>query len=762
MTTGSPIEDPAALGFHRRLETHVAVAVTLVVALALGAAGLVATRVITSGSLERASTELDAARSAFYQLQNDRADFAAAQTTLVTALPVFRSYMTDARLTNDFATMQAMTDDYRQQLKAVFCVVTSRNGFWLGQSGWPNGMAPPAWLERVTAESAAGQPQRDIAEVNGRLFLVVSEPARFAQETVGTLTVGYALDDGVARQLAAVTHSDVNIILGRSLAASSLSGGTREAMATLVAAGQVPAPGDAALLAPLGGGEYVTGAFPLTPDGRADAAGGRLVLLQDWAPTRRYLSELQRQMFVAGLAIFAVALAGGLLFARRLSRPLKEIASAAGDIASGNWNRWVPVRGSAEAIVTARGFNEMTRSLRHWYEEAKRRDDELRQSQKMEAIGRLAAGVAHDFNNLLTAITGYSELLQHRLGPEHEAKEEVGEILAAADRAAELTKQLLTFSRRQAAHPRVLSLEQVVGGIEQMLHRTIGENIELITSCGTDLGRVRADRGQIEQVLLNLVVNARDAMPEGGKLHITLANAEIGAALQDVTRSPLPARYVKMSVGDSGHGMDPETVARIFEPFFTTKEAGRGTGLGLAVVYGIINEAGGLIDVESAIGRGTTFNVYLPCTDEKVAEAAPLQDASAAPAQAVRPSETVLVAEDDYGLRTLIRNTLSRAGYTVLHAASAEDALEIARTRTSPIHLLLSDVVMPGMNGRRLADRVSRLHRETRVLFMSGYSEEDVTRAGVQVGAADFIQKPFSMEMLERKIQGALTASVTP
>jgi len=760
MSTGPPSESSGSLGFLRRLETHVAVAVTLVVALALGAAWLAATRAITSGSLDRASTELDAARSAFYQLQNDRADFAAAQTTLVTALPVFRSYMTDSRLTSDFATMQAMTEDYRQQLKAAFCIVTSRSGFWLGSSGWPDGMAPPAWLEGMMAASAAGQPQRDIADVGGRLFLVVSEPARFAEETLGTLTVGYALDDSVARQLAAVTHSEVNIILGGSLAASSLSGGTREAMARLIATGQAPAPGDAALLTPLGGGEYVTGAFPLTADRQEDTAGGRLVLLQDWAPTRRYLSELQRQMFVAGLSIFAVALAGGLLFARRLSRPLKDIASAAGDIASGNWNRWVPVRGSAEAVVTARGFNEMTRSLRHWYEEAKKRDDELRQAQKMEAIGRLAAGVAHDFNNLLTAITGYSELLQHRLGAEHAAREEVGEILAAADRAAELTKQLLTFSRRRAAHPRVLALEQVVGGIEQMLHRTIGENIELITSFAPDLGRVRADRGQIEQVLLNLVVNARDAMPEGGKLHVTLANAEIGAAPHDVVHSPLPARYVKMSVGDSGHGMSPETVARIFEPFFTTKEAGRGTGLGLAVVYGIVNEAGGLIDVESAVGRGTSFNVYLPWTDE-VAEA-PAQGASPAPARTVKPSETVLLAEDDYGLRTLIRNTLGRAGYTVLPAANAEDALEIARSRTSPIHVLLADVVMPGMNGRRLADRVSRVHRETRVLFMSGYSEEDVTRAGVQVSGADFIQKPFSMEMLERKIQETVTANVTP
>jgi signal transduction histidine kinase/ActR/RegA family two-component response regulator len=739
-----------SLGFHRRLETHVAVAVTLVVAFALGAALFIATRAVTNGSLERAASDLAAAHSAFYRLEDDRAEFAAAQSVLVTAQPLFRAYMADSRLTSDVATMQVMADEYRRQLKAGFFIVTGRDGTWTGSSGWPEGNKAQASIGRMIAASAAGQPQRDITQVGGQLFLVVSEPARFADETLGTLTVGYALDDAVARGLAQVTHCDVSIVVGDHLSASSLTGDERAALASLITNNQSLSPGAAPRTERLGHSEYVAGAFPLSAN-RPLETSGRLVLLQDWAPTKRYLTQLRRELLTAGVAIFTVALAGGLLFARRVSRPLKNIALAADDIASGNWTRQLPVQGGAEATVMARAFNEMTASLHHWYEEAKKRDDELRQSQKLEAIGRLAGGVAHDFNNLLTAITGYGELVMHHLDKNDPRREEVAEILAAADRAAELTKQLLAFSCGQTTVPRILALDQIVAATEPMLRRLIGEDVQLVTSIAPDIDRVRADRGHVVQVLLNLVVNARDAMPNGGTLRIRLANICVGAAPHDVLNMPIPGSYVCLSVADTGCGMDRETASKAFEPFFTTKEDG-GTGLGLSIVYGIVQQAGGMVDVDSDVGRGTTFRVYLPRTDD--AEEPDLSANSSA--ASVKGTETVLLVEDDRRLRILMGNALREAGYTVLQAPDAEDALEVARTHATPIHLLLTDVVMPGMNGRVLSERVKLVRPEILVLFMSGYSNDAVLRHGIRTASAHFIQKPFSMNTLMAQMRELL------
>src|SRR5262249_4114273 len=297
----------------------------------------------------------------------------------------------------------------------------------------------------------------------------------------------------------------VTLVGGRRLRARGLAGEARAALASLVASGQ---PVSATRTTRLGGREWIAAEFPLSPTRQVDTSG-HLVLLADWAPTERYLDELRRQLVETGLAIFGVALVGGLLFARRVSGPLKAIASAAREIASGNWNRQVPVRGSAEGIVMARAVNSMTTSLRHWYEEVKRRDDRLREAQKMEAIGRLAGGIAHDFNNLLTSIRGYAELLLLRLKPRERLRDEVQEILSAADRAAELTKQLLAFSRRRTVVPRVLALDRLVASAEGMLRSVVREDVQLVLSIEPDVDRVRADRGQIEQVLLNLVVNAR-------------------------------------------------------------------------------------------------------------------------------------------------------------------------------------------------------------------------------------------------------------
>jgi len=373
-------------------------------------------------------------------------------------------------------------------------------------------------------------------------------------------------------------------------------------------------------------------------------------------------------------------------------------------------------------------------------EEALRRSEEqLRQAQKMEAVGRLAGGIAHDFNNLLTVITSYGELLLEDLSPGDSRRDDVEQIRKAAEAAAALTRQLLAFTRQQVLEPKVLNLRAIVAGTEKLLQRLIGADVHLTTSLASDLGAVKADPGQLEQIIINLAVNARDAMPGGGRLSIEAANLE-----QVEGR---PGRYVLLAVSDTGIGMDEQTKARIFEPFFTTKESGKGTGLGLATVYGIVKQAGGFIWVDSEPGRGTSFEVYLPRVDEPAAPAI----TRPAPAEPARGTETVLVVEDAPAVRLVTRQVLERYGYTVLEAPTGDIALRIAAKHHGPIHLLLTDVVMPGLSGRQLAGQLSQLRSEMKVLYVSGYADT-VESAGA------YLQKPFAPEALARRVRDVLDA----
>jgi PAS domain S-box-containing protein len=379
----------------------------------------------------------------------------------------------------------------------------------------------------------------------------------------------------------------------------------------------------------------------------------------------------------------------------------------------------------------------------------------LRQSQKMEAVGRLAGGIAHDFNNLLTAITGYCDLLRDELGPNHAAAADVHEIRRAGERAAALTRQLLAFSRQQVLDPKVVELNQVVQATERLLARVIGEDVELATRLAPDLGRVKVDPGQMEQVLMNLVVNARDAMPQGGKLTIETQNVELegGPAVGD-TLVP-EGRYVLLAVTDTGIGMDAATQAHIFEPFFTTKQQGRGTGLGLATVYGIVKQSGGFVWVYSEPGKGATFKIYLPRVDEPVQP----ERAAAEPTGSLRGTETVLLVEDEDGVRAVVRQLLERQGYTVLDAADAEAGRALAAGRPGPIHLLVTDVVLRGMSGRDLATRLAAGRPEMRVLYMSGYAADAVVRHGTLEPGLAYIQKPFTPDGLARKVRAILDAN---
>ena len=380
-------------------------------------------------------------------------------------------------------------------------------------------------------------------------------------------------------------------------------------------------------------------------------------------------------------------------------------------------------------------------------------EQQLRQAQKMEAVGRLAGGIAHDFNNILTAITGYADLLLEDLGATDPRRQDADEIHKAADRAAGLTRQLLAFSRQQVLQPTVLEVNKLVSDLEKMLRRLLGEDVELSTRLAPTTGRVKADPGQLEQVVMNLAVNARDAMPNGGKLTLETANVDLDEAY---AADHYPARagpFVMLAVSDTGIGMSEETQVHMFEPFFTTKEKGKGTGLGLATVYGIIKQSGGFIWVYSEVGHGTTFKLYLPRVEELAERAAAPAHARTRPA---RGTETILVVEDEAPVRNVARQVLERHGYTVLEAPSAEAALDIATRYSGTIHLLLTDVVMPGLNGRELASRLVDLRPDARVIFMSGYTDDAVTRHGVLEPGSAYVQKPFTPDAIARRVREVL------
>ncbi len=380
----------------------------------------------------------------------------------------------------------------------------------------------------------------------------------------------------------------------------------------------------------------------------------------------------------------------------------------------------------------------------------RRSEEQLRQAQKLEAVGRLAAGIAHDFNNLLSVVLSYSEELLNELPDGSASRRDAGEIHRAGERAAELTRQLLVFSRQQVLTPKILDLNELLTGLGRMLTRVVGEDVELTLMPSARLGQVKADPGQVEQVIMNLVVNARDAMPNGGKLTIATSNVDLDEAYAREHLNVDPGRYVMLSVSDTGVGMDKATQARLFEPFFTTKGAGRGTGLGLSTVFGIVKQSRGSIWVYSESGHGSTFKIYLPRVDAAADRPVPA-------ASPVGGSEIILLVEDEPQVRAVVRRALERSGYAVLVASDPIDALRIA-DETADIDLLLTDVVMPQMNGRELAERVRARRPDTRVLFMSGYTDDAILRHGVLDEGVPFLQKPVTPGSLTRSVRQTLDA----
>ncbi|MEO8593458.1 MAG: ATP-binding protein [Candidatus Solibacter sp.] len=467
-----------------------------------------------------------------------------------------------------------------------------------------------------------------------------------------------------------------------------------------------------------------------------------------WVPTYRLEGVVKAITALASLATFVMLLP---MMPRLIALPSPSQLARVND----SLNREISERRAAEEEVHRINEELEERVLRRTAERLEL-EDQLLHSQKMEAVGRLAGGVAHDFNNLLTVILGYNEMVREHLRLNPAALEYAEEIRHAAERASSLTNQLLAFSRRQVAVPRVVDLNEIVEGIDKMLRRIIGEDVQLELRLAPGLPAVKVDPSHIDQVIMNLAVNSRDAMPEGGILTIETSVVQLTDAYAGHHIGVQPGRYVMLAVSDTGMGMDAATKLRLFEPFFTTKEKGKGTGLGLSIVYGIVKQNGGEILVYSELGRGTVFKIYLPAIDAAAEALVRAGDGDVV----VPATETVLLVEDDPQVRGLTRTILTRLGYRVFEADSADQAMNISATLVGPLDLLLTDVVMPQVNGTELARQMQAARPDVRVLYMSGYTDSGVIDQGMLSADTPFIQKPFTAELLNRKIREVLRSGV--
>lgn len=577
-----------------------------------------------------------------------------------------------------------------------------------------------------------------------RLYQVVLQPfyegPANKNNLVGTVIVGHGIDPS-ANELRRITSSQMAFQYGDEVVASTLGPFKAEDFARQVKAGlsgeQIKIDGERFYASSV---ELAGGSRPV-----------RIIVLKSYHEALAYLAKENRML--AGLGLLAVLAGGVMVFfiSDKFTRPLSSLLEGVRALENGDFEYPLNSYGTDEVAQVTHAFGRMRGTLKANESEQQQLQDQLRKAQRMEAIGRLAGGVAHDFNNLLTVIKGHGDLMLDRLEASSPLYGNARQIEKASDRAASLTRQLLAFSRMQMLQPKVLNLNSLVSEMFSILKRLVREDIAFTFRAGESLARVKADPGQIEQVIMNLAVNASDAMPSGGSLIVETQNLFADEAFCR-TRSPLvPGNYVRLVVEDTGHGMDAATVARIFEPFFTTKELGKGTGLGLATVYGVVKQSGGCIWVDSAPGKGTRFEVYLPA----------VQDTEEQPAVEAESrlhgghSEVVLVVEDEDQVRDLAADFIKSAGYTVLTARDGQDALRVAERFSGPIPVLVTDIVMPNMRGPELAKRLNDRSNGLRVIYMSGYLEFNNGNSDFLEGMF-FLQKPFSRDSLIAKIAEAL------
>jgi signal transduction histidine kinase/CheY-like chemotaxis protein len=578
-----------------------------------------------------------------------------------------------------------------------------------------------------------------------RLYQVVLEPfyddAPTKNTSLGTVIVGRSIEPSV-NNLKSVSSTQMVFRYGRAIVASTLSSAQGQEFARQLqdrtSQEQIQIQGERFLASSV---ELNSGTKP----------AASLTVLKSYAEGLASLRTLNH--LLVGLGLVAVFVGGVLAFAisETFTRPLASLAEGARALEQGNYAYPLAAEGRDEVAQVTRAFDRMRDTLKRNESQRQHLETQLVQAQKMEAMGRLAGGVAHDFNNLLTVIKGHCELLVDRLQPIDPNHRCACQIEKAADRAVSLTGQLLAFCRMQVLQPKVLDLNALLGDLSSLLRRLIREDIAFTFQPGESLGNVKADPGQIEQVIMNLTVNAGDAMPEGGKLTIETRNVIVDQVFADGRPPMLAGEYVLVAVSDTGQGMDAATRSRIFEPFFTTKGQGKGTGLGLATVYGVVKQSGGCIWVGSELGKGTQFEVYLPMVHES-REAAEVTGVAARPN---RESATVLLAEDEVEVRELAALFMRSAGYTVLAASNGQEALELVERLSVRIDVLITDIVMPKMKGPELAKRLKALRPNLRVVYMSGYVEYN-SESEEFLTEGFFLQKPFAREALVNKVMEAM------
>jgi signal transduction histidine kinase/ActR/RegA family two-component response regulator/Tfp pilus assembly protein PilV len=571
----------------------------------------------------------------------------------------------------------------------------------------------------------------------------------------GYVVVGRSVDDRAVGDLARIASSDIVFRYGQQIPISTLT-----PLQELELGRQIHDRGAQDQLAGMqvnvAGERYFATSLALTP-GLQPAAD--LIVLKSYKEATAYLARLNRLLF--GVGFLAILVGGTVVFfiSDNVIRPLASLVKGVEALELGDFNYPLQAGGKDEISTLTRAFDRMRGTLKSDVEQRERLERQLRQAQKMEALGRLAGGVAHDFNNLLTVIRGHSELILDRLRPGDALHSNTQQIRKTADRAASLTRQMLAFSRMQVVQPKILDVNDLISELGKLLRRLIREDIEFSLRLGNSLGRIKADAGQIEQVLLNLTVNASDAMPQGGKLTIETQSVVMSADHARTRPSIEPGNYILVSVTDTGQGMNAETLARIFEPFFTTKEPGKGTGLGLATVYGAVKQSGGFIWVESELGAGTRFEIYLPQTNERMESS--FSDAMKNCSAAGGARKTILVVEDEREVREIASEFLSAAGYSVLTAQDGKEALETAQRMGGSIQAVLTDVVMPHMRGPELGLRLKTLLPNVKIVYMTGYLEQNDGGADF-LEDAFFLQKPFSRETVVNQIAQALNGEPSP